>query len=50
VKKVFTRYKGGGYVPKAPVKARSVVYKITLEDGTVLYTDSPFYKKDPSRL
>jgi hypothetical protein len=51
VKKVFTRYKGGGYVPpRAPVKARSVVYKITLEDGTVLYTDSPFYKKDPSRL
>lgn len=50
VKKVFTRYKGGNYVPKAQPRARSVLYKITLEDGTILYTDSPFYKKAPPRL
>lgn len=49
IKKVFTRYKGGNHIPTA-AKTRSVVYKITLEDGTILYTDSPFYEKDPSRL
>jgi soluble lytic murein transglycosylase-like protein len=54
VRKVFTLYKGGAYLPSSShassgvVKKKLKIYKIVLKDGTVLYTDSATYLKGPS--
>lgn len=52
VKKVLSFYKGGNHIPpvqgseKKPTKP-APIYKVVMEDGTILFTNSPFYKKNP---
>lgn len=52
VKKVLSIYNGRTYHPvSAPVSSvvqrPEQIYKITEEDGTVLFTNSPLYRKNP---
>jgi hypothetical protein len=56
VKKVLSLYNGKTVLPVALSSAPSAapaapktepIYKILTEDGTVLFTNSPFYKKNP---
>jgi soluble lytic murein transglycosylase-like protein len=52
VKKVFALYKGGGSLPQksamaAAEKKPERIYKIVLNDGTVLYTNSEVHLKSP---
>jgi|Deesub1362A_J573_1020465.scaffolds.fasta_scaffold00004_14 soluble lytic murein transglycosylase len=49
IKKVYSFYKGSKRIPQ-PSKHRTVIYKIVLKDGTILFTNSGFYRKKPSRL
>lgn len=48
IDRVFSIYDGARYVPRRPKLGRTI-YKMTLEDGTVLYTDSPFTQKGAGR-
>jgi soluble lytic murein transglycosylase-like protein len=51
VKKVFSLYKGKRrYALGEPVKKQTPVYKVTLEDGTVLFTNSPLLKPGSVRF
>jgi soluble lytic murein transglycosylase-like protein len=44
INKVFSLYNGKRHLPRLP-KLHSAVYRIVLEDGTILFTDSPFQGK-----
>jgi len=48
VNRVFSLYDGARRVPSRPKLGRTI-YKMTLEDGTILYTDSPFQQKGLDR-
>lgn len=48
INKVFSLYNGKRHLPRRP-KLRAAVYKIVLEDGTILFTDSPFQGRGRSR-
>jgi soluble lytic murein transglycosylase len=51
VKKVFSLYKGKRrYALGEPLKKQTPVYKVTLEDGTVLFTNSPLLKPGSVRF
>jgi len=55
VKKVLSLYNGGSpYSPTASdtrkEKRPDPIYKVSLQDGTVLFTNSPFMLKDPVRF
>ncbi len=51
VKKVFSLYKGKRrYDFAEPVKKETPVYKVVLEDGTVLFTNSPLLKPGSVRF
>lgn len=52
VKKVLSLYKGGNHASSVqgsentPPKP-APIYRVVMEDGTILFTNSPFYKKNP---
>jgi len=52
VRKVLSLYNGDSYHPLPPsgtsvVSRTEQIYKIVTEDGSVLFTNSPVYKKNP---
>jgi hypothetical protein len=52
VKKVLSLYNGNSYHPVSGLSTSAVskteqIYKIVTEDGSVLFTNSPVYKKNP---
>lgn len=47
IKKIFSLYREKTYIPRS---STTVIYKIVLEDGSVLFTNSLPYGQAPSRL